>query len=347
MLIAMGNKHLVVASEDIQAKGNYRCPGCQQPVLLRHGKHRIPHFAHKKHALCGFSEGETLEHLQGKKQIYQWLKINKWCPQLEVYLPQIEQRPDILLKRKSQRIAIEFQCSPLSLERMLERNTGYQQAGITVWWILGAPYFRRLGNQKIVQFTQIYKGRPALLFWNTKTARLIIKHDYWRCSYSNLKFDQTLIMEKQISMLANKQYYHPSNEVNEIAIAAFKLTGRTLAQCPLVCHDLVVSWPTMAKPIILWRIGVILKLMEFPLFFSWHSNEWEKLLIVTGRRDWLCPGCINVDMLRMRVIQQYTNDLIDAGVICYSNDHFILCRRPCWVNSPKEKLKIQQGKRSA
>ncbi|MBB1078522.1 competence protein CoiA [Limosilactobacillus sp. STM2_1] len=347
MLVAMSNERLIIASDANRTNDKYYCPGCRQTVLLRHGKHRVPHFAHKKHTLCGFSEGETLEHLRGKKQIYQWMKIKNWHPQLEVYLPQINQRPDILLNNEKQKIAIEFQCSPLSLERMIERNKGYKRVGITVWWILGAPYFSRLGNKKIVQFTQILNGRPALLFWDTKKDHLIIKYDYWRCSYSSLKFDQELIMNKQIKMLIEQQHCHSSNELRELAITTFKLTGRILAQCPLVCHDLVASWPAMSQPIILWRIGVILKLMDFPIFYSWRIDEWKSLLMSVGHHKWLQSGCISGDILKTWVIHQYTSELIHTEIIFCSNNHFILCQRPHWVNHPQAKLKIQHRKRSA
>lgn len=67
MLSAVHNDQLVLADN---AKNNleYYCPGCGQRVILRRGKHKITHYAHKKGNDCGVSEGETVEHLKGKNR---------------------------------------------------------------------------------------------------------------------------------------------------------------------------------------------------------------------------------------------------------------------------------------
>ena len=197
MLIAVHNDQLVLA-ENAKSDMAYYCPGCGQGVILRRGKHKITHYAHKRGNNCGFSEGETLEHLKGKKQIYQWAQKHHWNPQLEVYFPTIAQRPDILLEINGQTVAVEFQCSPLSLERLLARNEGYRQLKIPVWWILGSPYLRNLRNKKIVQFTQIFRKQFVLLFWDVKRAQLVINQKYRRCSYSRLKYDKKNILMEQI-----------------------------------------------------------------------------------------------------------------------------------------------------
>ena len=204
MLIAVHNDQLVLA-ENAKSDMAYYCPGCGQGVILRRGKHKITHYAHKKGNDCGFSEGETLEHLKGKEQIYQWAQKHHWNPQLEVYFPTITQRPDILLEINGQTVAVEFQCSPLSLEKLLARNEGYRQLRIPVWWILGSPYLRNLGNKKIVQFTQIFRRQFVLLFWDVKRAQLVIDQKYWRCSYSRLKYDKKTILMYQIKILNKKQ----------------------------------------------------------------------------------------------------------------------------------------------
>lgn len=206
MLIAVHNDQLVLA-ENAKSDMAYYCPGCGQGVILRRGKHKITHYAHKRGNNCGFSEGETLEHLKGKKQIYQWAQKHHWNPQLEVYFPTIAQRPDILLEINGQTVAVEFQCSPLSLERLLARNEGYRQLKIPVWWILGSPYLRNLRNKKIVQFTQIFRKQFVLLFWDVKRAQLVINQKYRRCSYSRLKYDKKIILMEQIEMLKKKQYH--------------------------------------------------------------------------------------------------------------------------------------------
>lgn len=105
------------------------CPGCKEPVIFKKGRIKLPHFAHKPHTKCfSFSEGETAEHLMNKSFFHQWSG-----GQLEAYLPQLKQRPDILVHS----LAIEIQCSPLSFERYIERTKNYQKHGYQPWWLLG------------------------------------------------------------------------------------------------------------------------------------------------------------------------------------------------------------------
>ncbi|MBB1122412.1 competence protein CoiA [Limosilactobacillus albertensis] len=346
MLVAT-NKDQLVLADNAKVHHKYYCPGCRQRVILRRGKYKISHFAHQKGSDCGASEGETVEHLRGKKQIYQWALKKGWQPRLEVYLPSIAQRPDILLKIDGQRVAIEFQCSPLSLERLLERNKGYQQEKIRVWWVLGSPYFRKLGNKKVVQFTQLYHNQFVLLFWDTKAKRLVINQKYWQCSYSKLKFNKKLILCQQISMLKFIQYRSRSRKIKELAITAFNLTGHVLAECPLVCHDLTISWPAMNESIIIWRIGVILILEKFPIFYSWERTSWNKLLFDIGGKNWLRPGCIDPRMICNQVIKQYTLELIRVRIIVKMDNCFVLYRHPQWVDDPQLKVQSEYKKRGA
>lgn len=58
---------------DWSQRGLLRCPGCQQPVLLRAGQHRIWHFAHQHKANCTYGE-ESLALLQARASLYRWLQ---------------------------------------------------------------------------------------------------------------------------------------------------------------------------------------------------------------------------------------------------------------------------------
>ncbi len=40
-------------------------------------------------------------------------------------------------------LALEFQCSPIGLERLAERTAGYRRLGVPVVWIMGRRYFAR------------------------------------------------------------------------------------------------------------------------------------------------------------------------------------------------------------
>lgn len=142
MLIALDTKkELVTAEEHLSKAKKYYCPSCKQPVHLKIGNVIRPHFAHFKNSACDvFSEGETEEHIQGKIQLYKWLKKLGIKIEMEAYLPELRQRPDLLVFLGSQKIALEFQCSPISVEKVIERSLGYLDAGYKVIWILGNKF---------------------------------------------------------------------------------------------------------------------------------------------------------------------------------------------------------------
>lgn len=166
MIVAKKNGRFVYANASLQ-RDKYECPICHEPVYLKKGKINAIHFAHYGNSLCVNSEGETAEHIRGKMQLFDWADTKGYKPKLETYIPAIRQRPDIMLAVNGAKVAIEFQCSPLSLERIVERNAGYRQQNIQVWWILGSPYLKKsLSRKKIAQFTLYYHGQVHLLYWN-------------------------------------------------------------------------------------------------------------------------------------------------------------------------------------
>ncbi|MCB5953012.1 hypothetical protein LI951_13125 [Enterococcus sp. BWT-B8] len=112
----------------------FSCPICYQHVRLKIGKIRIPHFAHLSNQSCVYSgEQETEEHLWLKRTLAEWCLRSKIDYQLEVYLPDLKQRPDILIGH----LAVEIQCSILAPEKMLKRTLTYIKHGYQPIWICG------------------------------------------------------------------------------------------------------------------------------------------------------------------------------------------------------------------
>ncbi|MFK3937273.1 competence protein CoiA [Alkalihalobacillus sp. NPDC078783] len=142
--ISMADKWFEKELKDLRSKQQFVCPACDARVTLKLGSKRQWHFAHYKHTTCRLSlEPESPYHLSGKLRLYNWLIKQNIPVSLEVYLPLIQQRPDLLCKVGNQLIAIEFQCSSLSEERYQERTRGYQQIGITPIWVIGGNRLRR------------------------------------------------------------------------------------------------------------------------------------------------------------------------------------------------------------
>lgn len=131
------------------------CPGCQDPVFLKRGPKVLSHFAHYAGADCRqFSEGETTRHLLGKQRLYDWLTNQNIPVEMEAWLPELQQRPDLLVTYQNRKIALEYQCSPIPFARLRERTDGYIQNGYEVYWICGVDYQPVTYTERIAAFRQ-------------------------------------------------------------------------------------------------------------------------------------------------------------------------------------------------
>lgn len=143
-----------ISAEKASKQSSYFCPSCLETVVLKQGQLKIAHFAHRKHGCYAFSEGETAEHLAGKKLLASWCYQFHWQVELEAYQEDFRQRPDVLCRFKDgHRLAFEFQCAPLTATAMFQRSAGYQQHNFKYVWILGRRHYpQRNLTQQIAQF---------------------------------------------------------------------------------------------------------------------------------------------------------------------------------------------------
>ena len=123
-----------------------KCPICGKDYEYCHGKVKMPYFRHKDKEECNYlySESETQEHLQGKTDLYNWLlkQPNVTKVELEAYIPETKQRPDIMFEWNGQICVIEYQCTPIASE-YYERHELYEACGIKDIWVCGADkYFQ-------------------------------------------------------------------------------------------------------------------------------------------------------------------------------------------------------------
>lgn len=127
----------------------------------------MPYFRHMDKAECTslYGEPETNEHLNGKKDLFEWIKIQDGVTNavLEGWIPETKQRPDIMFEYNNQKCVIEYQCAPIATE-YLERHELYQAAGIKDIWICGTEkYFgcnKKLNTlEKSVKIYYDYKNK--------------------------------------------------------------------------------------------------------------------------------------------------------------------------------------------
>lgn len=165
--------------QHLKKTNQFFCPQCKEPLLLKVGTIKIPHFAHLKHSSCEslFSEGESAAHLLGKQQLCSLFSKLQLPVILEPYLPHIQQRPDLLITKDDILYAIEFQCSKIAAPIFERRTKGYFDAKIHPVWILHTPNdtFKSPGLTKIsinhsnAQFIQTYKKQHYLITYDVQS----------------------------------------------------------------------------------------------------------------------------------------------------------------------------------
>ncbi len=156
MFVAKKNDGLFISLLDsrpkedlIRLRNEYQfyCSACQHPVQMKLGEKRLPHFAHLRDSKCiTQTEHETPYHLEGKKQLYSWLKHLSSELELEPFITEIKQRPDLLVKVNKKQLAIEFQCSQISYEQLSKRTKAYKSIDIHPLWILGESWLKMNAN---------------------------------------------------------------------------------------------------------------------------------------------------------------------------------------------------------
>lgn len=171
--------------EQWKKEKSFFCPDCKQSVLFKNGARVTPHFAHYAASACSNRDGGEGEyHLRGKLQLYQWLVNQRIAVELEAYLPEIQQRPDLLVTIQQKRIAFEYQCASLSPRVFKKRTESYVSAGITPIWILGGNRQRRTGTNALwlnaadIFFLHQYRSdyTPLLYYYCSNTKQFCFFH---------------------------------------------------------------------------------------------------------------------------------------------------------------------------
>lgn len=162
-------------------KGPFYCPICRQMVQVKAGTINIPHFSHLSLEQCPSEwERESWDHLTGKLQLQDiFLKLN-WNVDLEFYLNEISQKPDLLIEKDMHRMAIEYQCSSLSLERLHQRIEGYRKFGIEQRWIFGPQQLTLLKASQArlseVAFSCLQRANHQFYGWALDVNRQTLIH---------------------------------------------------------------------------------------------------------------------------------------------------------------------------
>ncbi|MCD1024189.1 competence protein CoiA [Enterococcus sp. SMC-9] len=209
MLIARNKAGELVAALKAKKQEEYHCPVCQKPVCLKQGQKQRTHFAHQREHCCKIvTEGETNEHIAGKNWLHQRLENS----QLEVYLPQLKQRPDLLVNKTT----VEFQCSVLDLSRLKARTKNYQSFHYQPWWIVGQRF---IPQQQLSQLQKAFcYWQQTAYLWHLDTAAKQLRLYYlanwdfnrgyqWQCQNVAENTNLTSYTSHVSSLTSNKFYW--------------------------------------------------------------------------------------------------------------------------------------------
>jgi competence protein CoiA len=165
MLTAIDENKKIVNLLEVDAKqlaGKYFCPSCNSELFIKNGEIKISHFAHKSLMNCDlWIENESEQHLGLKKILYQWFKKTDKV-EIETYLPELNQRPDLLVNDK---IAIEIQCSHLPIKRLKERTVNYQSHGYKVLWLMGKDLWLKEQMTKLQRNLVYFSENRGFYYW--------------------------------------------------------------------------------------------------------------------------------------------------------------------------------------
>lgn len=337
MKVALYNGKIVRAAR-CHFEGPFVCPECGKSLRLIKSHRKHAYFAHI-HDGDNQCHGETALHQQGKHQMMTWAKLHGWHPKMEVFLPNVNQRPDLLIEVDQKPFVLEYQCSPLDLKRLIERNQGYRSLHLPYCWFLGPRYRRHLHPSKIAQFTQWHQGQPVLPFWDLENGRPDFNPNYLQVPFvrhinanKRIKYIfQTIEMQKMIVAGTAKQWHLVHDQCYR--------QHHLMSACPLVAHPTRPQWPVVKGGELNWRIRCLLLFDLLPLGQAAPVACWKN--IFAKRAHWLPTPCLSVDNtldLRSRIIDQLIQDLVDEQVLQSDGQMLVFAEAPKWFIDADRKI---------
>ncbi|MGO1337943.1 MAG: competence protein CoiA [Leuconostoc fallax] len=342
MFIAIDAHHHYIRADQANKKAHYYCPGCREKFVLKNGDVKRNHFAHLIDTQChSFTENESFEHLVGKLAIAASLK--KYGEVLlESVIPNITQRPDILLKTVNKTYAFEYQCSPISWQRYMERNKGYASEHIEYYWILGEKYFStKTGQRTMMKFL----NHKKILFYIPKIQKFVQFENFRKYDFSSMQYDQIFQNEifGQIVDKKFKQQKSPSlgkqlmklqslifgKRIDVKLIASLYEQQYQLIQAPWWIHQgalfglRISNWQ--------WRISILLLLAKIGVHNFIQRRQFNQKLkkyFYDTLDDTYIDYCINQTLYELEII----------NIINITEKYIIILHLPKWYDSLEEKL---------
>lgn len=334
MLTAQNKQNQRVAARDAQRKAPYFCPSCREQVILKRGTRMMAHFAHRPNSNCRpFSESESQNHLTGKWQLAAY--FGSYHVELEPYIQLLAQRPDLLVKRDEHIMAVEYQCSPISADKLLQRNQGYHSYGLEVTWILGEGYLQTITSVRHAEKWLQYSAKLGwyLIFWETRQQCLIVWHHLTSDGLGELQGWARTSTGKQVGKRSPKAVESVQKQIQrQIQMGLHYKTAkwlrfqqfcyehqRLLQAIPAVCYQFMDVEPLICDSPIIWAALMTVLLGEVPAGALIRQLDLEKW---AAKISTLFDGaqliqCTTQQLAKSwgRQLQRYTDLLEQHGIL--------------------------------
>lgn len=315
------------------------CPACLQPVRVKNGVVMPAHFAHIGPACAAASEGESADHLTGKRWLADLGVKLGYQVSLEVYYPAIRQRADVVWERAGRTLVIEFQCSPLSPQRLATRTRGYRRLQVTCIWVMGPRYYTRRPGKMQARFMQagatgdywlwFSDGRQYLERW------LWQEEGYLVTRYTGGAPTQRLVgMQRSANRAARliaSQLQHRDKAVLTLQALAYQ-HGQHVAGVPWLVHKGLTNLPGLRWPEWQLRTRWLLTFAGADISRAIEADWWHQQEVAA-----LTP-LVNTQRLMITVAQAWRRQLLAAGYLVQTVSGWRWTRPLTWYPDLTHKL---------
>lgn len=317
------------------------CPLCQEPLRIRNGRQVPAHFAHRAQSECVASGGESAEHMAGKLLLQRVGECAGWHTELEVVVGDGSQRIDVLLMQGNRRVALEFQCSPLSQRRIAERTAGYQQLGFDVQWFLGSRYLNNTLAGERMKFATLHDDGLHLQYCDVPHQKLIVdtavtltrwrRTVIWPVASEPVDCGGAQSMRRRGEKLARRVRLERQGKVRQVQNYCYA-HGYNLAGCPWVVHMNLPVRPGFDLPVDLLRVVWLITFAGKPVTSATNQAFW---------RDHVDP--LQLPLVASRVYGgQFANEflvlLVQQGYLRTTKTGWRWLRQPEWYSDIDQKL---------
>ncbi|MFD1429824.1 competence protein CoiA [Lacticaseibacillus mingshuiensis] len=351
MFVAMDSKaQLVTLNDHEQAAalrvqgGQFVCPACRMPVGVRNGAIMPAHFYHLGPPCEASTEPESLQHLTGKRWLADLGAKLGYEVALETYFPSIRQRADVVWRRGEATLVLEFQCSPLNEEKLAARTRGYQQLGLTVFWVLGSRYQSAWPTSKQGLFLS-----PGFQLWFLKMPGGQLIH--WQLAPATLTETRlpgaTRVLPRRRDPLREAEQIQTQLHFADKRVVALQRAcyerGLHLAGCPWVVHEAGSGLIGLHLPEWQVRVQWLLAFQEAPTISQAAEQDFWRGLAPLVHTPLLPPFAVLSAIRRA-----WLAVLIDQRWLVKTVSGFAWQRRPPWYPdlTVKELALVRQTKQN-